>query len=682
MKPVFKFFRTYVQNFIFAFIVVLATVSFTTIFTYIYFAKDLNEESLMNKSNSGIILLDRNNQPFFKFFDAKEKTPIPISKVSDYTKEAVISAEDSDFYVHPGFSIKGIIRALFLDIKEKKTAYGGSTITQQLVKNALLNSKKSFFRKYQEIILAEEIERRYTKNQILEMYLNSVYFGEGAYGIEEAAKTYFGKHASQLNLSESAMLAGLLASPSQFSPITGNAYLTKVRQDYVLNEMYKHKYINRSRLIAAKNEKLKLNYTVDINYEAPHFAILVRDELIRKYGEEELRNSGFIVKTTLDLNLQRYAQQVVADQVKKLAGNRVTNGAAVVMDPKTGEILAMVGSKSWYDNEFGKMNMAITPRQTGSAFKPIVYVAAFERGLITPATILKDVPTTFSGGYAPRDYDGRFRGNVTVRRALSNSLNVPSVQVMSMVGVDSAMEMAKRLGINSLLDPSTYGLSLVLGTGEVKLVELTEVYSVFANSGVKNDPADILSITDKSGKQIYEYYPDPEVVLSPDHTFLISSILSDSNSRREIFGNTLDNTVNAAVKTGTTENYRDSWTMGYTPSVVVGAWVGNNNNIPMDNVAGSLGAAPIWKALAEHYLAGKPVESFAKPEGVITSLCRGKDASSSAKVEYFIKGTESQLCPTNILTPKVSPAQTITSTPPISTIAPSNTPTLKPTSRQ
>lgn len=612
MKFIAEFFKIYAQNFLFAFIVVLGIVSFLSISTYFYFAKDLkNKEVIMNRNNAGITLFDIKDRPFFSFYKAKGKVFVPISEIPLSVQNAIIASEDKDYYKHPGFSVKSIIRSIVLNIKEKEVIYGGSTITQQLVKNSLLNSDKTFLRKYREIVLAEETERRFTKKDILEMYLNSVYFGEGAYGIEEASQTYFNKRAKQLKLSESAMLIATLPSPSNLSPISGNKNLAKIHQEFVLNSMYKEGYISLNELIMAKKEELNFNYTININNKAPHFALFVRDKLIEKYGENELSKSGFKIKTTIDLDWQYFAENTVRDQVEKLKRNNVDNGAAVVIIPSTGEIKAMVGSKNWHDSTLGKVNMVTVPRQVGSSFKPIIYAGAFEKGIITASTILNDKPTVFPGRYKPQNYDRLFRGNVSVRRALANSLNVPSVEVMSKLRVESGLEMAQRLGITTLEDRSKYGLSLVLGAGEVPLFELTNAYAVFANGGLRNDPTVILEIKDKYDNLIYKYTPKRERVLSAKSAFLISSILSDRKARSEVFGNVLDISKTAAVKTGTTENYKDSLTLGYAPDLAIGVWVGNNNNAPMDNIAGSLGAAPIWKALMEKFLERTPNQNFA-----------------------------------------------------------------------
>ncbi len=630
-------------------IAILGFVLFIPVFTYVYFANDLkSKDAIMNRNNTGIILTDRNNKPFFTFYQAKYTSSVSLSQIPAFVQEAVIASEDKDFYHHSGFSFVSIIRASLYDLLHQDVSYGGSTITQQLVKNALLNSNKNFLRKYQELVLAQEIERRYSKQEILEMYLNSVYLGEGAFGVDNAALTYFGKHAKDLTLAQTSFLAAILPSPSTLSPFTGSILQAKVRQRIVLEKMYEQNYINKYQELQAEKEQLTFNNSnQDINSYAPHFALMVRDELIKKYGEEYISRSGFRVRTTLDLEKQKVAEQAVKKQVTNLALDNVSNGAAVAIDPKTGEILALVGSTNWYDNKFGKMNLATTPRSVGSSFKPIVYSAAFEEHLITPATLLHDVPTVFPGGYAPLDYDRKFRGSVTVRRALSNSLNVPAVEVMTKVGLPNALAMAKRLGVTSLGDPSNYGLSLVLGTGEVPLVELTDAYAVFANNGIHNQPVTILDIYNKYNTKVYYYKPKPQQVLSPAVAFLISLILSDNNARAEEFGNLLTISRPAAVKTGTAEDYKDALTIGYTPSLVVGVWVGNNDNSVMDSVAGSLGAAPIWKDMMENYLANTIVENFSPPSDIVqANVCgngtviRDGNRISYGQTEYFIKGTQ------------------------------------------
>lgn len=648
------------------------------IITYIYFTKDLmSKESIMNKNDTGVTLFDSHGRPFFTFYQAKNKAFVPITQIPLYAQQAVIISEDREFYQHPGFSIRGIIRSIFINVRNIDIVAGGSTITQQLVKNALLSPQKSFLRKFQEIVLAQEIERRFKKNEILEMYLSSVYFGEGAFGIEEASRIFFAKHAKELTLAEATLLAALLPSPSELSPISGGKEKAFIRQKNILREMRRAGYISEQLEKKAVLEKITFQQPEEsINQRAPHFALMVRNELIKKFGEENIARSGFKVTTTLNLDWQKFAEKRVRDHVEQLAPHRVTNGAAVVIEPKTGALKALVGSKSWHDDRYGKFNVATALRQPGSAFKPIVYAAALEKHIVTPATILYDQPTTFSGNYKPKNFDGKFRGPVTVRRALSNSLNVASVSVLEKVGIPNAIAMAKRLGITTLQDPSNYGLSLMLGAGEVKLIDLTSAYATFANKGIHNRSFTIMYIKDKSNRRIYEHNPTPKFAIDEQYAFLISSILSDSKTRAEVFGNALKISRPAAVKTGTTENFRDSLTIGYTPSITIGIWVGNNNGAPMDNIAGSLGAAPIWTALMEEFLQETPNETFTVPLGIVRqTICNAKNnvASISAGTEYFAQGTEpttpcipptaTPQLPTTSPSPTITSTQTITPTP-------------------
>lgn len=693
-----------------AFFGITTFISLIPILTYIIFANDLSpRETLTGHNDTGVKLFDRQNRPFFTFYEGKFKEEIPLSSIPKITQQAIIAIEDKDFYSHPGFSISAIIRSLFENLQGRTLSYGGSTITQQLVKNSLLNPRKDFLRKAQEIILAQEIERRYTKDEILEMYLNSVYFGEGAFGVEEAANIYFDIPASELNLAQSAMMAAILPSPSKLSLINGDFKEAKARQKFVLEDMARQGYIREEQKKEALEQDLGLvPHATDVNSLAPHFAIMVRDRLIEQYGEEKLARSGINVKTTIDLNWQAFAEKEVVKQVKNLRGNNVSNGAAVVLDPKTSEIRALVGSADWYEDSYGKVNIALSLRPPGSAFKPLVYIRAFEKNLITPATILRDEPTKFANFdeskffasfpsraaalynlandpnayYSPKDYDRKYRGAVTVRRALANSLNIPAVSVLKQVGIEQALDSAKNLGLTTLKEPDNYGLSLILGTAEVKLLELTNAYAVFANRGDRNDPVAVLEITDKAGNILYQHQPNPKNVVDEKYTFLISSILSDNKTRNEVFGTALNISRPAAVKTGTTEDFKDAWTIGFTPSLVVGVWVGNNFGETMDGIAGSLGAAPIWKSLMEEFLKGTTAEQFEIPQGIVkVPACnldaRSKTATSSALFEYFTKGTEPAK---NCITPSSSPSASPPTSLPLPTPSPSSTSLPTPTS--
>lgn len=621
----------------------------TPLLVYIVYASDLsNKDRIMNRSKTGLTLLDREGRAFFKFYQSKDIEYVTLSEIPKFTQQALIASEDKNFYTNPGFSIRGMLRAFIVNTQSGEIVQGGSTITQGLVKNQLLSSERSFFRKIQEIILANELNRRFSKDDILEMYFNSVYFGEGAFGIENAAESYFGISAGELTLAQSALLIGLLPAPSTLSPISNNPEKAFSRQKIVLNEMVEDGHITRSDADQAIGQKIIFSpVRDDMNVFAPHFALHVKNELLKKYGEENVIRQGMTVRTTINRDWQLYAENTVQNRVFALAGRNASNGSAVAIDPKTGEIMIMVGSANWQNENFGKVNMAITPRQPGSSFKPIIYAAALERLIITPATILRDRPTTFPGNYKPKNYDNRTRGPVTVRRALANSLNIPAVEVMQKIGVAEGLSIAQRLGINSLSqNPSDYGLSLVLGTGEVSLTEMTGAYAVFANKGVYNKPTAIIEITDKYGKRIYKENTEKRNALGEDVSFLISSILSDRNARAETFGSALNISRQAAVKTGTTEDYRDALTIGYTPNLAVGVWIGNNNNKPMDNIAGSLGAAPIWRDLMGYFLSDLPAENFQEPSNVIRRrVCPyigtdTKSATSSALMEYFISGTQ------------------------------------------
>lgn len=685
------------REFIASLVVFIIFLCVIPIFTYLYFSRDIaSKEKIMNRNDTGVTLYDANNKPFFTFYQAKRRSTITESGIPDSLKNAIIASEDKDFYRHPGFSPKAILRSFLLNVREREIGYGGSTITQQLVKNALLSPKKSFLRKYQELILAQEIERRYSKNEILTMYLNSVYFGEGAFGIEDASNTFFGKSAKELTIAEASMLAAILPAPSKLSPLSGDLAEAKNRQKIVLGKMQQLGYITEQERNNALKTKLIFNPIKNsVNSKAPHFALMVRDELIRKYGEEYISRSGFRVYTTLNLSWQTYAENIVANQVKALAGNRVSNAAAVAVDPGTGEVPILVGSYNWHDNIFGKVNVVTSLRQPGSSFKPIMYITGFERHILTPATLLHDVPTTYKtpvGDYRPLDFDRNYRGNVLLRRALANSLNIPAVEAITKVGIEPVLSMASRLGITTLKDASNYGPSLALGSGEVKLIELTHAYAIFASQGVDHPIHFIKSIHDKNNSVIYEYKKRPITVIDPAYTYLISSILSDNVTRAETFGNVLTIPQTAAVKTGTTEDFRDALTIGYTPSIAVGVWVGNNDNTPMDSIAGSLGAAPIWKMLMQYFLKDLPNEQFTIPPNIITAtICKGngllaKESTSSAINEYFVVGTEpKQLCNSdqkkseNSQSSSKNPSAAITAAP-TESITPTPKITLNPTS--
>lgn len=608
--------------------------------TQLAFAQDISDkERIMNRKNTGALLLDRHGTPFFSFYKARKNDFVTLAEISDQMELALIAAEDKRFYTHSGYSSKSIVAAMMANLNAGAFRYGGSTITQQLVKITLLHSKKNILRKYQEIILAQELEKRYSKAEILEMYLNSAYFGQGAFGVNEAAQTYFGVSAKDLTVGQAALLAGLLRAPSELSQDVQKA---KERQRWVIEEMRQTGYLSHFATLTALNENVDFNqHTLkNVSYEAPHFALMVKDWLVEIYGEEKVERGGFVVHTGLDLNWQKFAEGTVAQQVLEQQKQRVSNGAAVVIDLNSGEVRAMVGSVGWDNNNFGKVNMANIPRQPGSAFKPLVYLTAFEEKAITPASILKDKPTIFASNYKPENYDKRYRGNVTARYALANSLNVPTVALMTKIGVPSVLAMAQRLGITSLSSPSNYGPSLGLGAGEVTLLQLTNAYAALARNGNFQQPILVTRIEDKNGKEIYAAKTNFRQAVAAKHAFLVTSILSDTNTRKAVFGNALTTkTQPTAVKTGTTQGYRDGWTMGYTPNIAVGVWIGNNDNTPMDRLSGSLGAAPIWKRLIDTFSAEYEAKEFLRPGGIIArKICAPHLAT--AQTEYFVSGTE------------------------------------------
>ncbi len=608
-----------------------------------------SKESIMNRKDTGIVLLDRQGQPFFTFYQPRLKTYTKLQDVPQHVQNAVVAAEDKEFYSHYGFSVRGIARSAYYNFMQKKVVSGGSTITQQLVKNSLLTPERTFERKYKEIILAFKLEQNFSKDDILEMYLNSAYFGEGVFGIEEASHRYFNKSAQELNVSEAAMIAGLLPAPSAFSPFaeTGISDRSMQRQAFVLTQMVQGGFITPEEKEAALKQELVFNTAEqDLNRHAPHFALMVRDQLVKQFGEEFVTRSGFRVKTSLDMQWQEYAETAVQTHVEKMKTQDATNASAVVIDPVTREVRALVGSVNWQQESFGKINMAISPRQTGSTFKPIVYAAALETQQITPSSILQDKPKTYGKDYKPVNYDGRFRGQVTARFALANSLNIPAVETTNLIGPQKVVRMAERLGITSMRKDAAYNLATALGAENISLLEMTNAYATFANSGIYEEPKLILEVMDKHNESVPIPVLKPVSALDARIAFMISSILSDNDIRRVTFGNLLRTNPPSAAKTGTTQDFRDAWTIGYTPHLTVGVWLGNSDNRPMKKLAGASGAAPLWRDLLEHYSAQEPYLTFTPPDGLVAlRVCQSRgllvgQAGRSGYQEYFLQGTE------------------------------------------
>jgi len=570
-------------------------------------------------------IYDRNGALLWEVFGPGKRTLVELDDISLDLRQATIATEDQHFYQHPGFDPIGIVRAIYQNVTEGEIVSGASTIPQQLARAVLLSpeerSEQSLNRKVREAILAIEITNRYPKDTILEIYLNEIYYGNLAYGIEAAAETYFGKPARDLTLAEAALLAGLPQSPAVYDPYT-NPEAAKARQAVVLNLMVEQEYITPAQAEAARREELHYapqSYTMT----APHFVVYVQQLLEERYGAEALHHGGLQVYTTLDPRLQALAERVAKEKIAALADRHATNAALVALRPDSGEILAMLGSVDFNDPAIdGQVNVALRPRQPGSSIKPVTYVAAFERGW-TPASLIWDVETEFPDGanppYKPQNYDDKFHGPVLLRQALACSYNVPAVQTLYAIGLPAMLEMAHRLGIQSL-NRVDYGLSLTLGGGEVTLLELTGAYAVFANGGRRVPPVAILRVEDSQGQVLEEYVPPQgEQVISPEHAYLITDILADNQARTPAFGahNVLQLSRPAAAKTGTTTDWRDAWTLGYTPDLVAGVWVGNSDNTPMDHVPGSRGAGPIWHDFMEEALADTPVREFVRPPGIV-----------------------------------------------------------------
>lgn len=641
----------------------------------IFFATQIpNPSDLSSRSVAEATkIYDRSGELLYDIYQNQNRTPVKLSDVPDYVKQATISIEDKDFYKHSGFSTSGIIRSVFKLAVYRKVEGGGSTLTQQLVKNALLTSDVSLVRKLKELILSIQVEKAYSKDQILEMYLNEIPYGGTAYGIEAAANLYFGKAAKDLNLAEASLLAGLPQRPSVYSPYGTHPELSRVRQKEVLRRMVEDGYISKDQESDAV--KVELTYRTrqnELGFKAPHFVLYVKQKLIEQFGDKLVEQGGLKVTTTLDYKLQERAQEIVKAEVEKLNSAKIGNGSAVVLDPLTGRILALVGSKDYFGSSLPEgctegescvfepnVNAALALRQPGSATKPITYAKALEKGYTANYTLM-DVKTEFPGGenlpvYNPENYDGQFHGPVQVRFALGNSYNIPAVKMLALVGVKDVLELGFRMGLTSwepsVENANSVGLSLTLGGREVRLLDLTSAFGVLANKGEQLDPVSILKVADSKGKTLFEYQkPDGRKVLDSGIAFIISDILSDNGARTAAFGsnsylNIAGKTV--AVKTGTTDQKRDNWTIGYTPSVVVGVWVGNNDNSPLDPkiASGVTGASPVWAAIMREVLKNKPNESFEVPAKItrqeVDGLMSGKvHAGSPARKEYFIAGTE------------------------------------------
>lgn len=604
-------------------------------------------------------LYDRNGKALFDFYKDQQRTPVRLKDLPPYVSQATIAIEDKDFYRHNGISlVSGIARAFRDTFFRNQGVQGGSTITQQLVKTALLTPERTITRKLKEAIIALETERVYSKDEILEMYLNQVPFGGSAYGIEEASKKFFGKDAKSLTLSEAALLAGLPQAPTNYSPFT-NQKVAKARRDQVLNAMREQGYIEEKEYEHAINEPL--NIVLDkIAIEAPHFVFYVREQLDTYFDSSDLYQGGYRIHTTLDLDVQKKASQILKEELEKVRSLNVTNGAILVTKPSTGEILAMVGSVDYFDGKSGEYNVTTALRQPGSSIKPIMYAYALERGY-TASTIIDDSPIVFQSGgyeaYRPVNYDGKFHGRVTLRNALANSYNIPAVKVMNRIGVEDFLSYANLLGIETWKDPSQYGLSLALGGGDVTMIDMARAYSVLANEGKRTDIVSVRYVINKRGQILKQEEKSPYQIIDPAYAYIISDILSDNQARTQAFGygSLLEIPgYKVAVKTGTTDEKRDNWTIGYTPDYLVLVWVGNNNHSPMNPylTSGVTGAAPIWNRVMRYLLEEKGKDTkhwYERPDNVVLKQCYGK-------TESFVQGTESTVpCSFPTLTPTSTP---------------------------
>lgn len=591
---------------------------------FIWLSRGLpNPNQLINREIAqSTKIYDRTGQNIlYEISGDQKRTLVTLKDIPDNVKHATIAIEDKNFYKHGGFSLWAMFRTAITNVIFNRSA-GGSTLTQQFIKNAVLTNEKSITRKIKEIILSQRLENRFSKDEILQMYLNEIPYGSNTYGVEAASQKYFGKHVQELNLSEAATLAALTQAPSRYSPYGPNKELLLGRKDYVLTLMAEQNYISDAERDTAKKVVIKFK-DPDNNITAPHFIMYIKSILAERYGENMIEQGGLKIYTTLDLNKQKIAESVIKEQTKNYPTKYNANNAALVsIDPKTGQILAMVGSRDYFDDTIdGQVNIATSLRQPGSSMKPIVYAALFEKGY-TPATILYDVVTNFStdpsNPYTPHNYDLKERGPVSIRQALAGSLNIPAVKAIYLAGINNVLDLAESLGYTSLSNRSRFGLSLVLGGAEVHLLEHTNAYSAFARDGQLSSPTGILKVQDNAGKILEEYVPSEKKVLDSQIARLINSILSDNNARTYIFGAKNDLTLSdrtVAAKTGTTNDYHDAWTIGYTPSVVTGVWVGNSDNKAMKKGSdGSILAGPIWQKYMSQILVGTPVETFKEPD--------------------------------------------------------------------
>lgn len=587
-------------------------------------------------------IYDRKGKFLYEIYADENRVPVKLAEVPLIVRQATIAIEDRDFYKHSGFSLRAIARALVNNYYYDDKRQGGSTITQQLIRSALLTPDRTITRKLKEIFLAVWAEQIYSKDQILEMYLNQVPYGGTAWGIEAASQTYFSKSIKEVNLAQAALLAGLPAAPSIYSPFGAHPELSQKRQEEVLDKMAENNFLTPEEAKSAK--EIKLNYATPYTaIAAPHFVMYVKDLLEQRLGPRLVEEGGLRVITTLDLDIQETAQKIVSQNISGLRPLNVNNGAVLITKPQNGEILAMVGSENYFDLEHqGNVNVALSVRPPGSSIKIITYTAALKDGF-TAATLLNDSPVVYriagQTSYIPVNYDGKYHGTVPLRTALASSYNIPAVKTLEKIGIKNMLDQARLMGVTSWNDSASYGLSITLGGAGVTMLDMSRVYGTIANMGVRNELNPILKITDFRGNTLPNPFENKEINAAPPGVaFIISSILSDNRARTPAFG---DHSLleikgkTVAVKTGTSDNKRDNWTIGFTPDFLVTVWVGNNDNSPMDPrlSSGVTGAAPIWNNIMTALLADKPDKPFTPTSDVIGVKCYNR-------TEYFLIGTE------------------------------------------
>ena len=630
-------------------------VLFTIIFVFIpsriysWFKELPNPELLVIKSApQPTRILDRNGRLLYEIYIDKRYDPVKLDQIPQHVLDATLSVEDDEFYKHGGFDIKGMIRAAKSTFFDDELQ-GGSTVTQQLVKNVLLTPERTLSRKVKELVLSVLVETKYSKDQILEMYLNNISYGGSAWGVQSASQKFFEKNVWELDVAEASLLAGLPTAPSVYSPLHGDMENVKSRQRYVLDRMWELGKISKEDAEAAFNEELI--FVPQTEYiRAPHFVSYVRKDLESKYGKRFVNLGGLTVTTTLDLDLHEKVQKIVTEEVEKNGWLLISNGAAVVLDSRNAEILAYVGSVDYFKEGWGAYDVITSLRQPGSSIKPLTYALALESGF-TAATIIEDEKVEYriagQPTYVPKNYDNKYHGKVTFRAALANSYNIPAVKVADAVGPDNIVSIGKEFGLSNWEVDGSYGLSVTLGGKEVKLLEHTNLFATFARGGKFKDTTPYLTILDGRGYNVYDDNRNERIVVSSETAYIIWNILSDYNARIPAFGT--QNFLNipgkrVAVKTGTTDNIRDNFTMGFTPSYTAGVWVGNNDNTPLHRslASGLSGAAPIWNQIMTVVLEDKSNEVMPVPEGVFTSYDK-----KCGKSEIFVKGTKvpDSLCP-------------------------------------